>query len=175
MRVFTRTSNPSQTTCGTTERTRNLFLSIAEVSFKFPCLTCEVTPSILPESQAFTGLHSTSPGWYTSAFRAEAARSFRTHYAPDCSIHRSQGIFQILRLRIVTRTSERSLTTNRFSVPLRIEFLNIVISKNNSEQVGVVLDRIMGSSDPELIVDQVGNLSTSKETVLFLGLFVPPD
>ena len=28
----------------------------------------------------------------------------------------------------------------------------------------------MGSSDPEVIVDQVGNLSTSKETVLFLGL-----
>ena len=28
----------------------------------------------------------------------------------------------------------------------------------------------MGSSEPELIVDQVGNLSTSKETVLFLGL-----
>ena len=27
----------------------------------------------------------------------------------------------------------------------------------------------MGSSDPELFVDQVGNLSTSKETVLFLG------
>ena len=30
----------------------------------------------------------------------------------------------------------------------------------------------MGSSDPELIVDQVGNLSTSKETVLFLGLLL---
>ena len=29
----------------------------------------------------------------------------------------------------------------------------------------------MDSSDPELFVDQVGNLSTSKETVLFLGLF----
>ena len=28
----------------------------------------------------------------------------------------------------------------------------------------------MGSSDPEVIVDQVGNPSTSKETVLFLGL-----
>ena len=28
----------------------------------------------------------------------------------------------------------------------------------------------MGSSDPEVIVDQVSNLSTSKETVLFLGL-----
>ena len=26
----------------------------------------------------------------------------------------------------------------------------------------------MGSSDPELFVDQVGNLSTSKETALFL-------
>ena len=58
----------------------------------------------------------------------------------------------------------------QYSVPLRIEFLNIVISKNNSEQVGVVFDRIMGSSDPELFLDQVGNLSTSKETVLFLGL-----
>ena len=56
------------------------------------------------------------------------------------------------------------------SVPLRIEFLNIVISKNNSEQVGVVFDRIMGSSDPEVIGDQVGNLSPAKETVLFLGL-----
>ena len=62
------------------------------------------------------------------------------------------------------------------SVPLRIEFLNIVISKNNSEQVGVVFDRIMGSSDPELFVDQVGNLSSAKETVLFLGfLFLQTD
>ena len=43
------------------------------------------------------------------------------------------------------------------------------------KKVGVVLDRIVGTSDPEVIVDQVGNLSTSKETVLFLGLFVPPD
>ena len=34
----------------------------------------------------------------------------------------------------------------------------------------------MGSSDPELTVDQVGNLSTSKETVLFLGfLFLQTD
>ena len=57
-----------------------------------------------------------------------------------------------------------------YSVPLRIEFLNIVISKNKSEQVGVVFDRIMGSNDPELIVDQVGSLSTAKETVLLLGL-----
>ena len=55
-------------------------------------------------------------------------------------------------------------------VPLRVEFLNIVILKNNSEQVGIVLDRIMGPSDPEVIVDQVGNLSTAKETILFLGL-----
>ena len=34
----------------------------------------------------------------------------------------------------------------------------------------------MGSSDPELIVDQLGKLSTSKETVLFLGfLFLQTD
>ena len=29
----------------------------------------------------------------------------------------------------------------------------------------------MAPSDPEVIVDQVGNLSAAKETVLFLGLF----
>ena len=58
----------------------------------------------------------------------------------------------------------------QISVPLRIEFLNIVISKNNSEQVGVVFDRIMGSSDPEVFVDQVSELSSAKETVLLLGL-----
>ena len=33
----------------------------------------------------------------------------------------------------------------------------------------------MGSNDPEVIVDQVSNLSAAKETVLLLGLFVPPD
>ena len=59
---------------------------------------------------------------------------------------------------------------NKFSVPLRVEFLNIVISKNNGEQVGIVFDRIMAPSDPEVIVDQVGNLSSAKETVLLLGL-----
>ena len=30
----------------------------------------------------------------------------------------------------------------------------------------------MGPSDPEVVVDQVGNLSTSKETVLFLGFLI---
>ena len=59
---------------------------------------------------------------------------------------------------------------NRLPSHLESTFLNIVISKNNSEQVGVVFDRIMGSSDPEVIVDQVSNLSAAKETVLFLGL-----
>ena len=56
------------------------------------------------------------------------------------------------------------------SIPLRIQFLHIIISKNNSEQVGIVFDRIMAPSDPEVLVDQVGNLSVAKETVFFLGL-----
>ena len=38
-----------------------------------------------------------------------------------------------------------------------------------------MLDRIVGSSDPEVLVDQVSYLSSTKETVLFVGLFVPPD
>ena len=33
----------------------------------------------------------------------------------------------------------------------------------------------LATSDPEVIVDQVSNLSTAKETVLLLGFFVPPD
>ena len=57
------------------------------------------------------------------------------------------------------------------SVPLRIEFLNIIISWNDSEQVGIVLVRIMAPSDTEVFVDQVSNLSVAKETVLFLCLF----
>ena len=65
---------------------------------------------------------------------------------------------------------------NKIPSHLGIEFLNIVISKNNSEQVGVIFDRIMGPSDPEVIVDQIDNLSVAKETVLFLGfLFLQTD
>ena len=59
---------------------------------------------------------------------------------------------------------------NRIPSHFRVEFLNIVISKTNSEQVGIILDRIMAPSDPEVFVDQVSNLSAAKETVLFLGL-----
>ena len=56
------------------------------------------------------------------------------------------------------------------SVPCRVEFLNIIISKNNSALDGTILDRIMGSCDPEVLIDQV------KETVLFLGfLFLQTD
>ena len=56
------------------------------------------------------------------------------------------------------------------SVPLRIELLNIIISKNNSEKVGVVLDRVMAPSDPEVLVDQVSDLPSTKETVLLGAL-----
>ena len=56
------------------------------------------------------------------------------------------------------------------SVPFRIEFLNIVISKNNCKQVGIILDGIIGSNDPEVLVGQVSDLSSTKETVLLLGL-----
>ena len=57
-----------------------------------------------------------------------------------------------------------------YSVPLRIEFLNIIISWTDSEQVCVVFDRIISPNDREVIVDQVNNLSAAKETVLLLGL-----
>ena len=59
---------------------------------------------------------------------------------------------------------------NRISSQFRIEFLNIIISKSNGDQVGIILDRNVGSSDPEILVDQVSDLSCTKETVLFLDL-----
>ena len=40
--------------------------------------------------------------------------------------------------------------------------------KSNSKQVGIILDGIIGSSDPEVLVDQASDLFSAKETVLFL-------
>ena len=40
---------------------------------------------------------------------------------------------------------------------------------------GIILDRIIGSSDPEVLVDQASNLSSAKETVPLFGLSFPPD
>ena len=65
---------------------------------------------------------------------------------------------------------------NKNSVPLRIEFMNIVISKTGSKQVGIFLDGIVGSSDPEVLIDQISDLSSAKERVLLLGfLFLQTD
>ena len=44
------------------------------------------------------------------------------------------------------------------------------MTKTDSEQVGIVFDRIMAPNDPEVFVDQVSNLPTAKETVLLLDL-----
>ena len=42
--------------------------------------------------------------------------------------------------------------------------------------MSIILDRIVGSCDPEELVDQVSDLSSTKETVLFLGfLFLQTD
>ena len=59
--------------------------------------------------------------------------------------------------------------------PFRIEFLQIIISRNNCKQVGIILDRIIGSSDPEVLVDQVSDLSSTKENGPASGPLVPPD
>ena len=50
------------------------------------------------------------------------------------------------------------------------------MSKSNCKQIGIILDRIVGSNDPEVLVDQVSDLSSAKETVLFSGfLFLQTD
>ena len=43
------------------------------------------------------------------------------------------------------------------------------MSKNNCTKVGIILDRVVGSSDPEVLVDQLSDLSSSKETAFFVS------
>ena len=51
----------------------------------------------------------------------------------------------------------------------RIEFLNIIISKNNCNWVRKILDRNVGSNDREVLEDQVSDLSSTEEAVFFLS------
>ena len=52
----------------------------------------------------------------------------------------------------------------------------IIISKNNCRKVGIILDGIIGSSDPDVLVDQVSDLSSTKERSSFLVfLFLQTD
>ena len=73
----------------------------------------------------------------------------------------------------VTRWDFRQRQWN--SVPLWVEFLNIVISKTKSEQVGIVLDRIIGSQWPGIV------RRSSRQSVYLegngpaSGPFIPPD
>ena len=57
---------------------------------------------------------------------------------------------------------------NKFSSHF-VEVLNIIISKNYCKQVGIILDRVVGSGDPEVLVDQVSDLSSSEAAVFFLS------
>ena len=57
---------------------------------------------------------------------------------------------------------------NKIPILFRIEFLNIIISKRNNEQVGIILDGIVGSMCPGS-TRSGSDLSSAKETVLFLG------
>ena len=53
------------------------------------------------------------------------------------------------------------VSDNKKSIPFRIEFLNIIISKNNCKKVGIILDRI--------VEIQESDLSSSEEAVFFLS------
>ena len=51
-----------------------------------------------------------------------------------------------------------------------------MISKSDCKEIGIILDRITGPSDPEVFADQASDLSSAMETVLFLGfLFLQTD
>ena len=39
------------------------------------------------------------------------------------------------------------------------------------EQLCIILDRISGSSDPEILVDQVSDLFTSEKAIFFLSFY----
>ena len=47
--------------------------------------------------------------------------------------------------------------------------------KNTCKQVGKILDRIVGASDPEVLVDQVSDLSSAKGAIFFVSFHFHPD
>ena len=58
--------------------------------------------------------------------------------------------------------------------PISNRIPEFIISKTNSEKVGIVFDRIIGSSDPEVLADQASDLFSSEKAIFFLGFFVLP-
>ena len=62
------------------------------------------------------------------------------------------------------------LLHRKMFVPSCIEFLNIVIPKNNGKYVGIVEHRIFDASDLEVVVDQVSDQFSANETVCFLSI-----
>ena len=58
----------------------------------------------------------------------------------------------------------------------RNEYLNIIISKSDSEWTSVIKNGIMSASNPEEVVDHVSDLSSAKEPIFFLSfLFLQTD
>ena len=63
---------------------------------------------------------------------------------------------------------------NKFSSHLVSNSLNVVIPKNNRKQINIIEYRVTEASDPELIVDQISDLSSAKESVCLLSLLFQP-
>ena len=61
------------------------------------------------------------------------------------------------------------------SVPSSIEFLNIIVMKSNREQMRIVKNGILSTSDSKVAVNHVSDLSSSKKPILFLSISVPRD
>ena len=62
---------------------------------------------------------------------------------------------------MVKRSIEQEIRNKNFGNRIQVDRIRV----EHFPKVGKVFDRIIGSSDPELFVDQVGNLSAAKETV----------
>ena len=60
--------------------------------------------------------------------------------------------------------------------PSFVQTFQNIIGWKTMKFLGVILDRIVGSNDPETLVNQASDLSSSEETIFFLGyLFLHTD
>ena len=105
----------------------------------------------------------------------------RVHFQSSCAVHQSSRLApsqhsqhdELNKDHILWRAAVNNDKCDFDSIFLTPFWQNILfwfrIESWRSSKVGIIVNRFVGSSDPETLVYQENDLSSTKETVLFLG------
>ena len=94
---------------------------------------------------------------------------FSTHFYLLVFVAQRMERFSVSALHVHDRRAENFVSS-------RIDFLNVIVSKTDREQIRRFKRGIMSASDSKAVVDHVSDLSSSKEPILFVGfLFLQTD